>query len=76
MNNGKTSAKVKRGMSSKKVRNGTKNSKDHIGKKIRNKVNLFSVRAGKQYSVFVYYTCFGVHWFGYAIFLQLCLCIP
>ena len=46
MNNGKTSAKVKRGMSSKKVRNGTKNSKDHIGKKIRNKVNLFSVRAG------------------------------
>ncbi len=32
-------------MSSKKVRNGTK-TKDHIGKKIRNKVNLFSVRAG------------------------------
>ena len=30
----------------KKVGNGTKTSKDHIGKKIRNKVNLFSVRAG------------------------------
>ena len=46
MTNGRTGAKGRRGMPPKKVGNGTKTSKDHIGKKIRNKVNLFSVRAG------------------------------
>ena len=46
MTNGRIGAKGRRGMPPKKVGNGTKTSKDHIGKKIRNKVNLFSVRAG------------------------------
>ena len=46
MTNGRTGAKGRRGMPPKKVGNGTKTSKDHIGKKIRNKVNLFSVRSG------------------------------
>ena len=38
MTNGRTGAKGRRGMPPKKVGNGTKTSKDHIGKKIRNNI--------------------------------------